>query len=162
MVMRSSTRIFFAGVGTTFVILGVGFGGGLFMANSALKEPAGHQAKAKSELPTPARVILPTTAEAAQPPKQPAPQQVVAVELAPAPSPEPVKAAPSEKRVEKVDTKKAEMEVREGRKRYAERKARREAYRARQQVEPRAREEAPILAFGSDEPPRQSMGFFGN
>ncbi len=35
-VMASNARIFFAGAGTTFVILGAGFGGGLFMANSAL------------------------------------------------------------------------------------------------------------------------------
>ena len=161
--MTSNARIFFAGVGTTFVILSVGFGGGLLMANSALKEPTGYQAKAKTEPSSPVRVILPTSAEAAQPaqPRQPAPEQVAAVEPASAPSSEPVKAGPLEKRVEKADTKKAEMEVRERRKRYAERKARREASRVRQQLVPRVREDAPILAFGSDEPQR-GFGFFGN
>jgi hypothetical protein len=31
--MASNARIFFAGVGTTFVILAVGFSGGLILAN---------------------------------------------------------------------------------------------------------------------------------
>lgn len=156
--MKSSTRNFFAGVGTTFVILGFGFGGGLLMANSALKDPAGHQ-KNRVEQASPVRVILPTTAEAAQAPTPPA-QQVSAVEPAPSPPPELVKVAPPEKKIEKADTKKAEMEVRERRKRYAERKARREAARARQ-TEPREPQEPRIMAFGNDEP-RSGFGFFGN
>ena len=69
--MASSTRMFFAGVGNTFAILGVGSGGGLLMADSALKEPAGYQARATAEPPSPVRVILPTTAEAAQPMQPP-------------------------------------------------------------------------------------------
>jgi hypothetical protein len=156
--MASSAHIFFAGVGTTFVILGMGFGGGLLMANSALKEPTGYQARAKAEPSLPVRVILPASAEAAQPPQPPqeAPQQTAAVE----PAPEPVKVVQQEKRAEKVDTKKAEVEVRERRKRYAERKARREAARAKQQLEPRERQ-APIMAFGSDESQR-GLGLFGN
>ena len=87
--MASSARIFFAGVGTTFVILGVGFGGGLFLANSALKEPAGPRARPAAEPSSSSvRVILPTTAEAAPAP----PQRVAAVELAP--PPEVITAAP--------------------------------------------------------------------
>ena len=149
--MASSARIFFAGVGTTFVILGVGFGGGLLMAKSALKEPTGYQARATAQPPSPARVILPASAEAAQPP-QPL-QQVAATE----PAPEPVKER--EKRVEKVDIKKTEAEARERRKRYAERKAKREAVRARQQLE--ARTNAPsIMAFGGENTPR--LALFGN
>jgi len=157
--MASSARIFFAGVGTTFLILGVGFGGGLFMADSALKESSGSQAKSRVEQAVPARVILPTTAQAAEAPKPLASvQQVAAVEPVASASPEPVK---PEKKVEKIDLKKAEMETRERRKRYAERKARREAARARQQLEPIAREQAPVMAFGSDEP-RKGFGFFDN
>ena len=159
--MVSRARIFFAGVGTTFVILGAGFGGGLFMANSALKEPT-HQARA-AEPPSPVRVILPTSAEDAQP--TPPLQQVAAVEPSPAPSSEPLKAAPPEKRVEKVDTRKAEIEVRERRKRYAERKARRQAEKAKreQQIEQAERQEPPIMAFGGDERRQNSgFGFFGN
>ena len=157
--MTSIARGFFAGVGTTFVILAIGFGGGLLIANSALKEPTGYRAKAKAEPSLPVRVILPTSAEAAQPaqPPQPEPQQVAAVE--PKPPVEPVKAVSPT--VEKADAKKAEIETRERRKRYAERKARREASRTRQQLEPRIREDAPRMAFGSDEP-QSAFGFFGN
>jgi hypothetical protein len=42
-VMASNAGIFFAGMGTTLIILGTGFGGGLMMATSALKEPIGYQ-----------------------------------------------------------------------------------------------------------------------
>jgi hypothetical protein len=71
-----------------------------------------------------------------------------------------VKEVQPEKRVEKVDTKKAEAEVRERRKRYAERKAKREAARARQQLEARARVDTPVMAFGGDDTSR--LGLFGN
>ena len=155
--MASSARIFFAGVGTTFVILGVGFGSGLLMANSALKDHSGYQARTTAELPSPVRVILPTTAEAAQPPQPPqqTSQQAAVVD----PAPEPVQAAQPEKRVEKPDAKKAE-EVRERRKRYAERKLKREAARARQRLETRERDEAPVMAFGGDDNSRVAL--FGN
>ena len=36
--MSSNARVFFAGVGTTFVILAVGFGTGLMMASSTLQD----------------------------------------------------------------------------------------------------------------------------
>ena len=152
--MASSARIFFAGVATTFLILGVGFGSGLLMANSALKERSGHQTRATAELPAPVRVILPTTAEAAQPP-QPS-QQAAAVDSAP----EPVQVAQPEKRIEKPDTRKAEADARERRKRYAERKSKREAARARQRLEPREHEVGRVMAFGGDETSR--VGLFGN
>jgi hypothetical protein len=157
--MASNAQIFFAGVGTTFAILGAGFGGGAFMANSALKEPT-HQTRA-AEQPSPMRVILPASAEAAQAPQLQT-QHIAAVETEPAKA-EPVKAEPvktaPEKRIEKIDSRKAEKQVRERRKRYADRKAKREAARARQQAEPR--EEPAIMAFGRDEP-RQSFNLFGN
>jgi hypothetical protein len=152
--MASNAQIFFAGIGTTFAILGVGFGGGAFMANSTLKEPT-HQTRA-AEQPSPIRVILPASAEAAQAPQLQT-QHIAAVETEPAKA-EPVKAAP-EKRIEKIDSRKAEKQVRERRKQYADRKAKREAARARQQPEPR--EEPAIMAFGRDEP-RQSFNLFGN
>jgi predicted dienelactone hydrolase len=158
--MESSTRNFFAGMAATFAILGFGFGGGLLMANSALKGSTGYQ-KSRVEQASPVRVILPTTAEAAE--ATAPPQQVSAMEQAPSPPPEQIKEAPPEKKVEKVDTKKAEREVRERRQRYAERKARREAARARQQVQLREQQEPRILAFGSDEPRQTAgFGFFGN
>jgi type IV secretory pathway VirB10-like protein len=162
--MASNAGIFFAGVGTTFIILGAGFGGGLMMATSALNEPVGYQ-KHTSDEPPPARVILPSTAEAAQPP----PPQQTATAPEPPPPPPPKLAKEVEpavqKQVEKVDIKKAESEQRERRKQYAERKARRQAARAKrqQQIERGEPQEAPILAFGGDEPRRSGgFGFFGN
>ena len=162
-VMASNAGIFFAGVGTTFIILGAGFGGGLMMATSALKEPAEYRNRASAEPPSPDRVILPSTAEAAQPPQQ--------IATAPEPSlPPPLQPmkgtqAPVQSQGEKVDSRKAEAEQRERRKQYAERKAKRQAERARrqQQIEQGERQEAPIMAFGGDEPRRSGgLGFFGN
>jgi outer membrane biosynthesis protein TonB len=161
--MASKAGVFFAGVGTTFIILGAGFGGGLMMATSALKEPTGFQNRASAGPPSPVRVILPSTAEAAQPPEPS--QQIV---TAPEPPPlQPMKEAqtPVEKQIEKVNTRKAEAEQRERRKRYVERKAKRQAERAnrQQQIEQRGHQEAPIMAFGGDEPRRSGgFGFFGN
>jgi outer membrane biosynthesis protein TonB len=129
--MASNAGIFFAGVGTTFVILGAGFGAGLFMAKSALQDPTNYQARVTSpEPPAPVRVILPSTAEAAQTPHPPVQQVAAAPEPASPPQPQvqqmkEVRAAPVEKHTDKVDTRKAEVEERERRKRYAERKAKR-------------------------------------
>ena len=164
--MASHAGIFFAGVGTTFIILGAGFGAGIMMATSALKDPVGYQKHTSDEPPPPARVILPSTAEAAQPP-QPSQQTATAPEPPPPPPLQPTKEVEPEvqRQVETIDTKKAELEQRERRKRYAERKARRQAERAKhqQQIERGEPQEAPILAFGGDEPRRSgSFGFFGN
>ena len=161
--MASNARIFFAGVGTTFIILGAGFAGGLMMATSALKEPTEYQNRTAAGPPSPARVILPSTAEAAQPPQPIA----TAPEPPLPPPPQPVKEAqaPAERQVERVDTRRAEAEQRERRKRYAERKAKRQAARAhrQRQIEQGEHQEAPIMAFGGDEPPRSDgFGFFGN
>jgi hypothetical protein len=133
--MASNARIFFAGVGTTFLILGVGFGGGLILASSTLKQPAAYQARATAEPPSPIRVILPASADAAQPPQLP---QQSAAESAP----EPAKEVQPTMRIEGTDTKKVE-DVRERRKRYADRKAKREAAKRQPQ-----RIGAPVMAYG--------------
>ena len=163
--MASNAGIFFEGMGTTFIILGAGFGGGLMMAKSALNEPIGYRNVASvPEPPLADRVVLPSSAEAAQPP-QPPPQIVAAPQ--PPSEIKPVKEAepPVEKQVEKIDTRKAEAEQRERRKRYAERKAKWKAEKAKRElrIEQAERQEAPIMAFGGDER-RQSagFGFFGN
>jgi hypothetical protein len=73
--------------------------------------------------------------------------------------------SPVEKQVENVDIRKAEAEQRERRKRYADRKAKRHAERAKrqQQIEQGEQQEAPIMAFGGDDPRRSGgLGFFGN
>ena len=165
--MASNFRIFFAGVGTSFIILGVGFGSGLMMAKSALEEPTGYRSGTSSEPLPPARVILPSTTEAALPPQTLKEQRAVAAspESAPQPQVQPVKEvtqAPVEQQLDKLDTRKAKE--RERRKRVAERKAKQlAAQRAKHQHnEPNERPRGPVLAFGGDEP-RQSggFGFFG-
>lgn len=161
--MATNTGAFFAGIGTTFVVLAFGFGGGLLMAKSALHEPGGYQSRAAAEAPTPVRVILPNSAEAAQPPQL---QQTSSLPEPAQPAVQPTKEvqAPLERQVEKADTRKDE--ARERKRRYAERKARRQAEaHARQQRElqqPREREDARIVAFGNDETQRFGGGLFGN
>jgi hypothetical protein len=155
--MASSASIFFAGIGTTFIIIGTGFGGGLMFANSAVHEvPA--QTRASSHLTDPVRIILPTTAEAAA-----APQPRDAVSQ-PVPIPE-IKAA--EKQVEKVDTRRAEVEQRERKKHSEERKARKiAAARAKrqmdtkQQLEQQHSPQPGIMAFDGVAPRQVSL--FGN
>jgi hypothetical protein len=162
--MATSTGAFLAGIGTTFAVLAVGFGGGLMMAKSALKESGGYQARVTSEALTPVRVILPNSAEAAQPPQQPHQQASSPPEPATQTTLQPAKQLQAP--VEKVDTRKPEAEERERKRRYVERKARRQAEaRAREQREqqkPREREDAPIMAFGGDSLPRFGGGLFGN
>ena len=153
--MASSANIFFAGIGTTFVIIAAGFGGGLMFAKTALQDTP-VQTRASSRQIDAVRVVLPTTAQAAEAPQAP---QAVAVPQQPVP----VKG--SEKQVEKVNTRRTEAEDRARKKRYAERKARKIAatkqqMEAKQQIEQRASQPG-ILAFGGDEQPR-SGGFFGN
>jgi hypothetical protein len=159
--MATSSGAFFAGMGTTLVVLAVGLGGGLMMAKSAVKESGGYQTRTASEALTPVRVILPNSAEAAQPPQQ---QASSLPEPAAQPNLQPAKQVQAP--VEKADTRKPEAEERERKRRYAERKARRQAEaRAREQREqqkPREREDAPILAFSGDSAPRFGGGFFGN
>ena len=159
-----NTAAFFAGVGTTFVILAVGFGGGLMMAHTAM-EPhvVEKQARAPADATPSVRVILPASAEPAMPP-QPSLTQVEHTVPTPPPTPALKEASISEKQVEKVDTRKAEAEERERRKRSAERKAKRLAEKARhQQQQEQERRDAPILAFGGDElRGRTGLGFFGN
>ncbi|MCK1362303.1 hypothetical protein [Bradyrhizobium sp. 199] len=170
--MPSNGSIFFAGVGTTFLILGVGFGSGLMMANSALKDVGRTESRASAEAPSPLRVVLPSSAEAAEP-KAPPQQQAASGPAAATPAPirteretqaSPDKRQASADKVEKADTGKAEADQRDRRKRAAERKARRLAAARRNslpQVEQRA--EAPVMAFGGDES-RQggAVSLFGN
>jgi hypothetical protein len=148
--MASSARIFLAGVGTTFAIFAIGFGGGLFLAKSALSDPP-TQTRASSGSSPDIRVILPASAEPAL--------QVTTAIPAPEPQPVPVLHVPAEKQVAQADPKKAEKDAKAERRRHAERKARRmaAAERARQRSEP-LRHEPRIMAFGGDE----QRNFFGN
>jgi type IV secretory pathway VirB10-like protein len=162
--MSSKAHIFFAGVGTTCVIVAVGFGSGLIITKPTLKEPTGYQARANTESIMPVRIILPASAEAAQAPQ---PSAVAVATPEPQPQVQPsVKEvqAPVEKQVEKADTRKAEAEARDRRRRYADRRARKiAAARARQQQEPQMgeRSEPGPMAYDGDRP-RYGGGLFGN
>ena len=163
--MASNARIFLAGVGTTFIILGAGFGGGLLMAKSAFEEPTGYRSHAPSKPLPPARVVLPSTTEAALPPQTPK-EQVVGAPPEPAPQPHaPIVQATIEKQAEKVDTRKAGAEERRWQRRFAERKVkRRTTERAKhpEQVEPDQHSQRPVIAFSGDEPRLSGgFGFFG-
>jgi hypothetical protein len=154
--MASSARVFFAGVGTTFVILAVGFGGGVMLAKSALHDqPA--QTRASAEPPAPTRVILAATAA----PAVRAPDPAVPEPKSQAQPAHETQVAPVPTQVEKIDPKKAERESRAQRKRIAERKARKIAAERARRMEAQQPELTPgILAFGGDQP--RSGGFFGN
>jgi hypothetical protein len=160
--MATNMGAFLVGVGTTFAILAVGFGGGLMMAKTAVEPRAEQQARAPREAVQPVRVILPASAEPAQPPQP----STTTVADQPMPPPPPIKEASApDKAQEKVDTRKAEMEERERFKRSAERKARRLAERAKRKQQPEQGEHRapPIMAFGGDEPRQNGgFGFFGN
>jgi hypothetical protein len=167
--MARSTGSFFAGVGTTFVALAVGFGGGLMIAKSALQEPGGYQSRAASAALPPVRVVLPDSAEAAQPTQQPQQQAFSLPEATQPPSPtqpaiqlaKQVQAPP-----EKPDTRQPKAEERERKRRYSERKARRQAavrtHEQREQRQPRESEGPPIMAFDGDSSPGFGGTLFGN
>ena len=149
--MASTARIFFAGIGTTFLILAVGFGRGLLLAKSTLHDPP---LQTRAESTRSVRANLPTSAEPAIP-------SIASTPVEPMPQVHPVKEvqAPVTQPSEKADSKIAESERRAERRRYAERKAKRlAAVRARRQVEPQ-RSEPSILAFGGDV---SRTNFFGN
>lgn len=160
--MASNARIFFAGIGTSFVILAVGFGAGLMLAKSALNDPP-LQNRATSEPSPGMRVILPASAE-------PAPQ-IAAAPPAPERQPQAQTGQDGQPQVapkppEDTTTKKLDRDERtERRKRYAERKAKRiaaakiAAAKARQRIEHHERMQPGVMAFGNDEP---RISWFGN
>ena len=176
--MASTTRAFLMGVGATLLIAGVALGGGLMFAKNMM-DPT-HSApgrSAASQLP-PARVVLPTLAEAAAQPTPAAPARREPVS-APAPTPaatvqpesagqptqvKEVQATPErDKAAERAERRKAEAEEREHRKRVADRKAKRDAARIARLQQRQHREEPSIMAFGGDnEQPRTNGGLFGN
>jgi type IV secretory pathway VirB10-like protein len=158
--MATNTSTFFAGMGTTFVILALGFSGGMMLTRTVTEPRSEQQARAPKE---PVRVILPASVEPAQPPQI---SPMTRETAPPPPAQPPVKETVlPETTVQKVDTRKAEAEERERRKQSSERTAKRLADRAKRQhqLELGQGHEAPIVAFGGNES-RQSggFGFFGN
>ena len=164
----SNARIFFAGMGTTVLLLGAGFSGGLMLASTAIDSLPQNKTAAADRL-QPVRVVLPATAEAAPAPAQPATSVATSGQPAQAQNP-PAKemqaAAEKDQRSERAEQRRAEYAERERHERFAERKARRDAARLKQrdqqQQEARPQERPGILAFGFDEAQRRPGGFFGN
>jgi hypothetical protein len=162
--MAMASSGFFAGVGTTVVILAVGSGAGLMLAKASI-EPSARSYSSADPLP-PVRVILPASAEPALPSQTP-------VQTADTP-PESQRAAPlkdaqqaseKDKLIDRAERRKAEADERGRRKKVAERKAKREAARLAQEQEQqqRSKQQASILAFGqADDQPRGGGGFFGH
>jgi type IV secretory pathway VirJ component len=169
----SNASVFFVGAGTTILLLGAGFGGGLLFAKAAIEPVAQHRETEANRL-APARVILPAYAEPA-----PAPNPSEAASPVPVSGPKPqgelqvvsakdvqVQSGPAEKdkQVERTEQRKAEAAQRESRRRYAER-ARREAARAKQQQaqeqqETRRQQQSGIVAFSADDEQSKSGALF--
>jgi hypothetical protein len=162
--MATSAGAFFAGIGTTFVILAVGFGGGLFAAQSALNETGGFQRPSATETRPAVRVVLPSSAEAAPQPAELPQHQASLPSPVTQPASEPVKPVQlqADNRVEKADALKVDSEARDRKRRYAERKAKHAAEaRARRNQQRAPQQEAPVLAFGGDNS-SQYPGWSGN
>jgi hypothetical protein len=173
----SNARIFFAGMGTSVLLLGAGFGSGLMLARMATEPVIQSRATAADRLP-PARVVLPASAEA--PPARLAPALVETLVATGVPTPHwqersqlalardvqaQSQSAERDKQAERAEKKKPEAEERDRRRRYAERKARREAARAKQQQEQyEARRLQPNrMAFGgNEEQSRSETSSLGN
>jgi outer membrane biosynthesis protein TonB len=163
--MVSTARIFFAGVGTTFGILAIGFGGGVLMANSTLHDEVA-QKRNVSEPPPGIRVIQPASAQpaliaAAAPVEAPAPETTPEQRALPQVIPNRIQTREKDQQAERAEQRKVEAVERERRKRSAWRKSRRDAARAKQQQEQQQKgqpQQPGILAFGGDGPPR----VFGN
>ena len=145
--MTSHARIFFAGVGTTFIILAIGFGGGVLLATSAVKDNGSAVGRPPQipQMTVPAtRVVHPASSEPVAQvitdtpkPKLPLvqpPDQGVS-------TPEPSQAQPHEHQ-------KTRRELRaEKRRERAERRAERRA--RRYHWEPLRQQEPAMMAFGN-------------
>ena len=163
--MASNVRVYFAGVVTTFVVLAIGFGGGLMLAQDA-KAPTASSRSVADRLPR-VRVILPTSAEAAI--TSPLPAETAASSepahiVAPVNSVQ--ESSDNDRQAKLAERRKVEDQDR-ARRKNAERKARHQAARlVKQQREQQQQEPMPqpgILAFGRDaDQSRGGGGFFGN
>ena len=165
--MATRAPTFFAGVGTTIVILAAGFGGGLMMARTTLEPNVAASGRSVTDRLPPARVVLSASAEAA-----PREAQVAAVPVPEAAPPAPLlvqthdvqatveKEKEKDKQAERAERRKAEADERERRKRVAARRATREAARMAKQQEQQQRPQQPgIMAFDDAQP---RAGFSGN
>jgi outer membrane biosynthesis protein TonB len=70
--MASAASIFFAGIGTSALLIGAGFGGGVLLGKAAVDVPQNSRIAASQEDLPPARVVLPATTVATPPTNPPA------------------------------------------------------------------------------------------
>ena len=135
-------RIFYAGVGTTFVFLVIGFGGGVLLAKSVLKDN-GSEATQTSQLVPVVRVVLPASNEpapqvTADPPKP----QLISEQLPPKAESTP---DPSHAYAQAHENQKTNRRLwAEKRRERAERRAQR---RARKYQAPQRQQEPARMAF---------------
>lgn len=155
--MASNAVLFFAGVGTTFVILTAGFGSGLVFTKAAFDDT---RAPARGDLrpPPSVRVVLPAYGEpassAAPVPDQPRTEATLAIPEAKTGR----EASTPVAQVSTPDPRTVERNLRAERRKQAERKARKvAAAKARQEMKAQTQQPPSVMAFGGDGP-----HFFGN
>jgi hypothetical protein len=124
--MASNERVFLAGVGTTLLILALGFGGGVMLSRTGPK-PSTTRQVAAAALPS-VRVILPASAEPAEPAGENV-QPTAASETMVGIIKEGIKAGETDQQIRVSEHRTATAERRHRRNKMAERKARREATR---------------------------------
>ena len=157
----TNAEMFFAGVGTTILLIGAGFSGGLLLAQTAMEPTAIASGRFAADRLPRARVVLPASAEPAAAPQPSA--NPTTPELEPARQPsranEMQQSPERDKAAQPAERRKADEPER--RKRVADRKARRNAARTAKLQE---QQPAPdIVAFGRDDQhPPGGGGFFGN
>jgi hypothetical protein len=147
--MTTSARAFFAGMGTTFVILAVGFGGGVMLAKNSIAPP---QSSRVASIPE-ARVVLPTSAETVEQPISTSltVESTSHADMSALPAILPIASNELNKSQERAGRRKAEMEKRALRTRVAKRKSAQYAARiAKYQVQSQPTQPN-IMAFGEDE-----------
>ena len=154
--MASNAVVFFAGVGTTFVILTAGFGSGLVFTKAAFDDMRA-PTRADPRPPPSVRVILPAYGEpapsATSVPDQPPTEATLAT------PDQSVREAPTPvAQVFTPDSRMVERNLRTERRKQTERKARKvAAARARQEMKAQTQLAPSVMAFGGDGP-----HFFGN
>ena len=155
--MASNAVVFFAGVGTTFVILTAGFSSGLVFTKAAFDDTRA-ATRADPRPPPSVRVILPAYGEPA-PSAIPVSDQPQTEATLATPEAQTVREAPTPAaHVSAPDPRTVERNLRVERRKQAERKARKvAAAKARQEMKAQTQHPSSVMAFGGDGP-----HFFGN
>ena len=155
--MASNAVVFFAGVGTTFVILTAGFSSGLVFTKAAFDDTRA-PTRADPRPPPSVRVVLPAYGEPASSATPVSDQPQIEAMLATPDSQTAPEASTPVTQVSAPDPRTVERNLRAERRKQAERKARKvAAARARQEMKAQTHQAPGVMAFGGDGP-----HFFGN